>query len=110
MGTIHVCIHVRQVPIWVRNIQLGLISLVLGLGSAIIFDGGALMNGGFFQGYTLLTWFVVLQVCDGVSFLLHAVLHPMLYRTRYAVCDLFKVLVPPTTFPCFHHLVIYAFM
>jgi len=54
-----------DVPIWVRNIQLGLVSLVLGLGTVGLVDGGAVRARGFFQGYTWMTVFVVLQVSAG---------------------------------------------
>ena len=52
-------------PIWLRNIQLGLISLVLGLASVYVFDGKAVAEGGFFQGYTWLTLGVISQVSLG---------------------------------------------
>jgi UDP-sugar transporter A1/2/3 len=54
-----------EVPIWVRNIQLGLISLVIGLASVQYFDGAKIAQGGFFQGYTWVTTFVVMQVSAG---------------------------------------------
>lgn len=54
-----------DVPIWLRNIQLGILSLVIGLGSVVALDGRAVLEGGFFQGYTWLTAFVVLQVSLG---------------------------------------------
>ena len=54
-----------DVPIWVRNIQLGLVSLALGLVSVYTMDGAAVRAAGFFQGYTWLTSFVVLQVSAG---------------------------------------------
>ena len=54
-----------DVPIWVRNIQLGVVSLVLGAGSVGIMDGAAVAEHGFFQGYTWLTAWVVLQVSAG---------------------------------------------
>ena len=54
-----------DVPIWVRNIQLGVVSLALGLGSVALLDGAAVAERGFFQGYTWLTAWVVLQVSAG---------------------------------------------
>ena len=51
--------------IWLRSIQLGLVSLLLGLGSVAVLDGEAVLRDGFFQGYTWLTGFVVLQVSLG---------------------------------------------
>jgi len=56
-----------EVPIWLRNIQLGLLSLIIGLCSVFWLDGKAVAERGFFQGYTWLTVFVVLQVsCGGL--------------------------------------------
>ena len=49
----------------VRNIQLGIVSLVLGLGSVWTIDRHAVAAHGFFQGYTWLTAFVVMQVSAG---------------------------------------------
>ena len=54
-----------EVPIWVRNIQLGLVSLVIGLVSVGYFDGVKVAQSGFFQGYTWMTIFVILQVSAG---------------------------------------------
>ena len=54
-----------DVPIWVRNIQLGTVSLALGLASVWTLDRRAIAAAGFFQGYTWLTAFVVLQVSAG---------------------------------------------
>jgi len=56
-----------EVPIWLRNIQLGLLSLIIGLFSVFWLDGKAVAQNGFFQGYTWVTWLVVLQVsCGGL--------------------------------------------
>lgn len=56
-----------EVPIWLRNIQLGLLSLIIGLCSVFWLDGAVVKSGGFFQGYTWITAFVVLQVsCGGL--------------------------------------------
>ena len=42
----------------VRNIQLGIPALFLGLGNVLLSDAGKLSDGGFFQGYTVLTCMV----------------------------------------------------
>lgn len=55
----------QDVPIWVRNIQLGVISLIIGLASVQYMDGAAIARHGFFQGYTIWTALVVLQVSAG---------------------------------------------
>lgn len=54
-----------EVSIWLRSIQLGFVSLVLGIGSVAVLDREAVLQGGFFQGYTWFTCFVVLQVSLG---------------------------------------------
>ena len=54
-----------DVPIWVRNIQLGVVSLIIGLGSVYTIDGSAVAANGFFQGYSWVVAFVVLQVSAG---------------------------------------------
>ena len=55
----------QDVPIWVRNIQLGMISLIIGLASVRYMDGAAIARHGFFQGYTVWTALVVMQVSAG---------------------------------------------
>merc|ERR1712194_707387 len=54
-----------EMGIWLRSMQLGLVSLILGIGSVAVLDREAVMQGGFFQGYTWFTCFVVLQVSLG---------------------------------------------
>jgi solute carrier family 35 (UDP-sugar transporter), member A1/2/3 len=46
--------------IWCRNIQLGVFSMVFGVFGMLIDDGRALINDGFFYGYTPLVWAMVL--------------------------------------------------
>ena len=53
-----------KVSVWMRNIQLGLFSVALGLGGCIYNDYGRISapsdeGGGFFQNYTMVTWFVI---------------------------------------------------
>mmetsp|Transcript_28950 Transcript_28950/g.62259 ORF Transcript_28950/g.62259 Transcript_28950/m.62259 type:complete len:383 (+) Transcript_28950:33-1181(+) len=55
----------HDVPIWLRNMQLGVISLILGIANVYVFDGEAVALSGFFQGYTWIAAFVVLQVSLG---------------------------------------------
>ena len=52
-------------PIWLRNIQLGTLSLMIGMLQIVWFDGAAVWEGGFLQGYTWVTAFVVGQVSLG---------------------------------------------
>jgi len=55
----------NDVPIWLRNMQLGSISLFLGIVSVFVVDGEAVAADGFFQGYSWVTFFVVVQVSLG---------------------------------------------
>eukprot|EP00038_Savillea_parva_P031657 m.89240 g.89240 ORF g.89240 m.89240 type:complete len:386 (+) comp9791_c0_seq1:319-1476(+) len=45
--------------VWLRNIQLALFSIVIGSVGALYNDGDKIAEGGFFQGYTDVVWFVV---------------------------------------------------
>lgn len=54
-----------NVPIWLRNIQLGLLSIVIGAAQIVLFDAEAVRQNGLFQGYTLFTCGVVVQVAFG---------------------------------------------
>lgn len=54
-----------RVSVAVRNMQLGGVSLLAGLASVLFLDGGTVGREGFFGGYTLITWLVVLQVAAG---------------------------------------------
>ena len=49
----------------IRNIQLGVPALILGVGAALISDGQRLSTDGFFQGYTIFTWLVILLGSGG---------------------------------------------
>lgn len=56
-----------DLSVWMRNIQLSLLSLPLSLLMTIINDYTAISNQGFFFGYDLLVWFLVLlQACGGL--------------------------------------------
>ncbi|CAL4114900.1 unnamed protein product, partial [Meganyctiphanes norvegica] len=48
-----------QTSLVIRNIQLGIFSIVFAV-LAVISDGTLIRSGGFFQGYTLSTWAVIL--------------------------------------------------
>lgn len=58
-----------RVSLWARNIQLGLISIFIGM-CGIYFDPHqyeVLIDGGFFQGYTILTFVnITVQGCGGL--------------------------------------------
>lgn len=56
-----------QPSVLVRNIQLGLPSVVFNLSAVGLNDYKALEEGGFFQGYTALIWFLVfIQAFGGI--------------------------------------------
>ncbi|KAK7945806.1 hypothetical protein WMY93_001534 [Mugilogobius chulae] len=53
--------------IWLRNIQLGLFSFVLGFIGMLVYDGKSLRKAGMFQGYSAVTYVVVvLQALGGL--------------------------------------------
>ncbi|KAK7888496.1 hypothetical protein LTR67_008842 [Exophiala xenobiotica] len=54
-----------QVSIWVRNIQLSFGCLVIALVGAFVWDGQAIRNGGFFQGYNSVVLLVILLQAGG---------------------------------------------
>lgn len=45
--------------VWIRNIQLAIVGTILGLAGAMATDMEKIREGGFFQGYDGLVWFVV---------------------------------------------------
>ncbi|XP_047224093.1 solute carrier family 35 member A3b isoform X2 [Girardinichthys multiradiatus] len=53
--------------VWVRNIQLGLFSFVFGFLGMMVYDGQIVRESGMFQGYSAITWIVVvLQAVGGL--------------------------------------------
>ncbi|KAG7514758.1 UDP-N-acetylglucosamine transporter [Solea senegalensis] len=46
--------------VWIRNIQLGLFGLIFGLFGMLAYDGERVKESGMLQGYTTVTWIVVL--------------------------------------------------
>lgn len=56
----------EQTQLWIRNIQLSLFSVVLGCIFVVgLQDGKAIMQDGFFQNYSYLTWVVILIQAGG---------------------------------------------
>ncbi|KAF7250743.1 hypothetical protein EG68_08493 [Paragonimus skrjabini miyazakii] len=54
--------------IWVRNIQLAIFGILIGLCGVFTYDRSAVLERGFFQGYTPIVWLVVLlQTCSGLG-------------------------------------------
>lgn len=55
-----------QTQLWIRNIQLSLFSVILGCIFVLgLQDGKAIMENGFFQNYSTLTWIVILIQAGG---------------------------------------------
>ncbi|XP_052586826.1 UDP-N-acetylglucosamine transporter isoform X1 [Peromyscus californicus insignis] len=53
--------------VWIRNIQLGFFGSIFGLMGVYVYDGELVSKNGFFQGYSQLTWIVViLQALGGL--------------------------------------------
>ncbi|CAF1600131.1 unnamed protein product [Adineta ricciae] len=53
--------------VWVKNIQLAIFGIIFGLIVVFCFDGKAVMEKGFFQGYTNIVWTVIfLQAFGGL--------------------------------------------
>lgn len=56
-----------DVSVWMRNVQLSLLSLPFGLITCLLNDGSKISESGFFRGYDLFVWYlVVLQACGGL--------------------------------------------
>lgn len=54
-----------EVSLWIRNIQLSAIAIPFGLLQVFVTDSELVSEKGFFYGYTLLTWIVVLLQAQG---------------------------------------------
>lgn len=54
-----------DLSVWVRNIQLSLLSLPLSLLGSLINDGGAISEKGFFFGYDMFVYFLILLQAGG---------------------------------------------
>lgn len=56
-----------DLSVWMRNIQLSLLSLPLSLLTAFLNDGSSIADHGFFFGYDMFVYFLVLlQACGGL--------------------------------------------
>ncbi|KAJ9600858.1 hypothetical protein L9F63_000970 [Diploptera punctata] len=56
-----------DISVWMRNVQLSFLSLPFGLITCFISDGNKIYNSGFFFGYDLFVWYlVVLQAGGGL--------------------------------------------
>ncbi|KRZ69286.1 UDP-N-acetylglucosamine transporter [Trichinella papuae] len=51
--------------LWMRNFQLALFSVFSGFGAVVVNDLSAVVENGFFQGYNIFTWLVILLQAFG---------------------------------------------
>merc|ERR1712194_424567 len=57
----------QEFAMWVRNIQLAAFALLVALGTACTRDGDRIVDKGFFQGYSGVTWCVIfLEAFGGI--------------------------------------------
>ncbi|XP_046563992.1 UDP-N-acetylglucosamine transporter-like isoform X2 [Haliotis rubra] len=50
-----------QQSLWIRNVQLAVSGIIFGVLCAAYSDTEAILQDGFFQGYNVLTWLIVIQ-------------------------------------------------
>ncbi|XP_046372419.1 UDP-N-acetylglucosamine transporter-like isoform X1 [Haliotis rufescens] len=50
-----------QQSLWIRNVQLAVSGIIFGVMCAAFSDTDAILQHGFFQGYNVLTWLIVIQ-------------------------------------------------
>ncbi|KAL5288024.1 SLC35A2 family protein [Megaselia abdita] len=56
-----------DISVWMRNVQLSLLSIPFGLITCFVSNGGKIVDHGFFFGYDLFVWYlVVLQAGGGL--------------------------------------------
>ncbi|EDW65217.1 UDP-N-acetylglucosamine transporter [Drosophila virilis] len=54
-----------EISVWMRNVQLSLLSIPFGLLTCFINDASRIYNYGFFHGYDLFVWYLVLLQAGG---------------------------------------------
>lgn len=56
-----------DISVWMRNVQLSLLSIPFAVGTCFLSDHSKIADKGFFVGYDLFVWYlVVLQACGGL--------------------------------------------
>ena len=55
----------KEVSLWIRNIQLAAIAVPFGLLQLLLTDAALVQDKGFFYGYSLLTWSVIVLQAQG---------------------------------------------
>ncbi|CAO3655195.1 unnamed protein product [Mucor hiemalis] len=65
-GSLYESEQAIKIQLWIRNIQLSLFSVILGCVFVVgLQDGAAIIQYGFFQNYSYLTWIVILIQAGG---------------------------------------------
>nr|XP_041631114.1 UDP-N-acetylglucosamine transporter isoform X1 [Drosophila kikkawai] len=54
-----------EISVWMRNVQLSLLSIPFGLLTCFVNDAGRIYDHGFFNGYDLFVWYLVLLQAGG---------------------------------------------
>lgn len=54
-----------EISVWMRNVQLSLLSIPFGLLTCFVNDASPIYNHGFFHGYDLFVWYLVLLQAGG---------------------------------------------
>ncbi|XP_060664160.1 UDP-N-acetylglucosamine transporter isoform X2 [Drosophila nasuta] len=54
-----------EISVWMRNVQLSLLSIPFGLITCFVNDGSRIYNMGFFHGYDVFVWYLVLLQAGG---------------------------------------------
>ncbi|XP_017119901.1 UDP-N-acetylglucosamine transporter isoform X2 [Drosophila elegans] len=54
-----------EISVWMRNVQLSLLSIPFGLLTCLVNDGSRIFEQGFFHGYDVFVWYLVLLQAGG---------------------------------------------
>ncbi|XP_017009283.2 UDP-N-acetylglucosamine transporter isoform X2 [Drosophila takahashii] len=54
-----------EISVWMRNVQLSLLSIPFGLLTCFVNDGSRIFDQGFFHGYDVFVWYLVLLQAGG---------------------------------------------
>jgi len=54
-----------EISVWMRNVQLSLLSIPFGLITCFVNDGSRIFDRGFFNGYDVFVWYLVLLQAGG---------------------------------------------
>lgn len=58
---IQMMLQASNASLWMRNVQMGVFGSIMGVFLAFAKDGDEIVNNGFFQGFSVITWGVVLM-------------------------------------------------